>query len=128
MTDTPITTVDPVMESASDDGRQVDAAATFGTGATSAPRLPFAARTQAILIGVMLLGFVLIAQQFSKALYQVGLPLLVLAAFLQIAFGNIPPTAGARRSLALLGLTWLIVAAVFGLGIVLAPTLIDIGR
>ena len=90
--------------------------------------LPFAARFQAILIGVMLVGFVLIAQGASKTLYQIGLPLLVLAAFLQIAFGNIPPTAGLAKSMKLLALTWVIVAAVFGLGIVLAPYLIDLGR
>ena len=91
-------------------------------------RLPFAARFQAILIGVMFVGFVLIAQSASKTLYQIGLPVLVLAAFLQIAFGNIPPTAGFGKSMALLALTWAIVAAVFGVGIVLAPHLIQLGR
>jgi len=91
-------------------------------------RLPFAARFQAILIGVMFVGFALIAQGWSKTLYQIGLPLLVLAAFLQIAFGNIPPSANLARSLRLLAVTWVIVAAVFGLGIVLAPYLIELGR
>ncbi|MDP9364436.1 MAG: hypothetical protein M3Q10_09480 [Chloroflexota bacterium] len=91
-------------------------------------RLPFAARFQAILIGVMFVGFALIAQGWSKALYQIGLPLLVLAAFLQVAFGNIPPSANLARSLRLLAITWVIVAAVFGLGILLAPYLIGLGR
>lgn len=91
-------------------------------------RLPFAARFQAILIGVMILGFALIAQSWSKTLYQIGLPLLVVTAFLQIAFGNIPPAAGFARSLKLLAVTWVAVAAVFGLGILLAPFLIDLGR
>ena len=108
-------------------------AAAFGLEAAApAPattaRLPFAARFQAILIGVMFVGFVLIAQPASKTLYQIGLPILVLAAFLQIAFGNIPPAAGFGKSMALLALTWAIVAAVFGLGIVLAPHLIQLGR
>ena len=95
-----------------------------------APRrgLPFAARFQAILIGVMFVGFVLIAQQGSKTLYQIGLPLLVLAAFFQLAFGNIPPGSNAATSLKLLALSWAIVAVVFGLGIVLAPFLIGLGR
>jgi len=123
------TTVDPAIEAASDEGRTLDPAlAVDPTDAITRGGLPFAARTQGILIVVMLVGFVLIAQQASKTLYQIGLPLLVVAAFLQVAFGNIPPSAGARRSLALLGLTWLIVAAIFGLGIVLAPTLIGLGR
>ncbi len=97
---------------------------------TPRPRrgLPFAARVQGVLIVVMVVGLVLVAQQGNKGLYKIGLPLLVLAAFLQIAFGNIPPTAGFRKSMVLLGLTWVIVAAVFGLGILLAPTLIDLGR
>ena len=91
-------------------------------------RLPFAARFQAILIGVMFVSFGLIAQSASKTLYQIGLPILVLAAFLQIAFGNIPPAAGFGKSMALLALTWAIVAGVFGLGIVLAPHLIEFAR
>jgi hypothetical protein len=91
-------------------------------------RLPFAARFQGLLIVVMVVGFVLIAQQRSKDLYQVGLPLLVVAAFLQIAFGNIPPSAGLVKSMKLLILTWVIVAVVFGLGIWLAPDLIEASR
>ncbi len=90
--------------------------------------LPFAARFQGILIAVMVVAFVLIAQQRIKELYQIGLPLLVVAAFLQIAFGNIPPSAGFVKSMKLLILTWVIVAGVFGLGIWLAPDLIEASR
>ena len=90
--------------------------------------LPFAARVQGMLIAVMFVGLALIGQQQSKQLYQIGLPLLVVAAFLQIAFGNIPPQSGFVRSLLLLLLTWAIVAAVFLLGILLAPELIDLSR
>ncbi len=84
--------------------------------ATPKPKrgLPFAARFQGFLIVVMVIGFVLIAQQRSKELFQIGLPLLVVAAFLQIAFGNIPPSAGFVKSMKLLILTWIIVAGVFG--------------
>jgi hypothetical protein len=91
-------------------------------------RLPFAARVQAILIVVMVVALALIAQQANKLLYQIGLPVLVVAAFLQIAFGNIPPSAGFWRSLKLLAITWLIVAGVFALGIELAPRLIAASR
>lgn len=118
-----VTTVDPAIETASADGRAVAAGPL-----PPSRRLPFAARFQAILIGVMFVGFVLIAQQQAKLLYQIGLPVLVVAAFLQIAFGNIPPTSNFRKSMILLGVTWLIVAAVFVLGIVLAPYLIQLGR
>src|SRR4051794_2334799 len=91
-------------------------------------RMPFAARIQGLLIIVMFVGLFLIGQQRDKQLYQIGLPVLVVAAFLQIAFGNIPPRSNWKRSLLLLGLTWAIVAAVFLAAIKLAPTLIDRSR
>jgi len=83
---------------------------------------------QGILIAVMCLALLLIAQQRSKDLYQIGLPLLVVAAFLQVAFGNIPPRTGVVRSLLLLLLTWAIIGAVFAVSIVLAPDLIELSR
>ncbi len=109
-----------------DDARTPEAPGNDLVAAAPRSRLPFAARFQTVLIGLMVVGMVLIGQQQSKALYQVGLPLLVLAAFLQIAFGNIPPRAGFATSMKLLALTWAIVAAVFALGIVLAPYLIEL--
>lgn len=95
---------------------------------TARGRLPFAARVQALLIVLMLIGLVLIAQRQSLTLYRVGLPLLIVSAFLQIAFGNIPPRAGLSRSMALLVLTWAIVAAVFFISVKLAPDLIEASR
>ncbi|MDQ3780809.1 MAG: hypothetical protein M3354_09735 [Chloroflexota bacterium] len=122
-----VTTVDPKVETASAEGRILaDPTATLAASEPGRRGLPFAARFQSILIGVMFAGFVLIAQGFSKTLYQIGLPLLVLAAFLQIAFGNIPPAANFAASMKLLFLTWVIVVAVFVLGILLAPFLIDL--
>lgn len=122
-----VTTVDPKVETASAEGRILaDPAATLAASEPGRRGLPFAARFQSILIVVMFAGFVLIAQGFSKTLYQIGLPLLVLAAFLQIAFGNIPPAANFAASMKLLLLTWVIVVAVFVLGILLAPFLIDL--
>jgi hypothetical protein len=90
--------------------------------------LPFAARFQAILIVVMFAAFVLILQQGNKALYQLGLPVLVVAAFLQIAFGNIPPATGFAKSMRLLILTWGIVAVLVAVSIYLTPSLIQLGR
>lgn len=123
-----VTTVDPAIETASNEGRTLAPGFDTPLPPTRRTKLPFAAQTQGLLIVVMLVGFALIAQQWSKLLYQIGLPILVVAAFLQIAFGNIPPTAGRKRSLILLGVTWLIVAAIFGLAVAIAPTLIDLGR
>ena len=90
--------------------------------------LPFAARFQAILIVVMFAAFVLILQQGNKQLYQLGLPVLVVAAFLQIAFGNIPPATGFVKSMGLLLLTWGIVAALIVVAVLITPSLIQLGR
>jgi hypothetical protein len=90
--------------------------------------LPFAARFQAILIVVMFAAFLLILQQEIKGLYQIGLPVLVVAAFLQIAFGNIPPTTGFVKSMGLLILTWAIVAVLIVLSVYLTPNLIQLGQ
>ncbi len=91
-------------------------------------RMPFAARVQGILVAVMFISLAMIVQQANKSLYRIGLPLLMLAAFLQIAFGNISPRAGFRRSLALLVVTWVIVGGVFFASVKLAPRLIDLSR
>ena len=90
--------------------------------------LPFAARFQAILIVVMFATFLLILQQGNKQLYQIGLPLLVLAAFLQIAFGNIPPSTRFLKSMGLLLMTWGIVAVLIVVAVWITPSLIQLGR
>jgi hypothetical protein len=90
--------------------------------------LPFAARFQAILIVVLFATFLLILQQGNKQLYQIGLPLLVLAAFLQIAFGNIPPSTRFVKSMGLLLLTWGIVAVLIVVAVQITPSLIQLGR
>jgi len=108
-------------------GAAADPGAT-GLAVPATLRMPFAARFQGLLILVLLVGLVLIVQQRSVTLYKIGLPLLVVSAFLQIAFGNIPPGANFRRSMALLLLTWGIVAALFFVSVQLAPTLIDATR
>ena len=90
--------------------------------------LPFAARFQAILIVVMFATFLLILQQGNKQLFQIGLPLLVLAAFLQIAFGNIPPSTRFVKSMGLLLMTWGIVALLIVVAVRITPSLIQLGR
>lgn len=127
-----VETVDPILETASDHGRMLDLGGQLvpeqGLATGSPPPPPFAARFQGILIGVLVLGLVLVAQQVNKTLFQIGLPLVVVAAFLQIAFGNIPPRSNARTSLLLLALTWVIIAALVGFSIWIAPRLINLGR
>jgi hypothetical protein len=126
-------TENPEIETASRDGRIIAGLPGLVHPGELPPALarramPFAARFQAILIVVMFATFLLILQQGSKQLYQVGLPVLVLAAFLQIAFGNIPPTSNFAKSMGLLLLTWAIVAALIVISINITPNLIQLGQ
>jgi hypothetical protein len=50
------------------------------------------------------------------------------AAFLQIAFGNIPPATGFLKSMGLLLMTWAIVAVLVVVAVWITPTLIQLGR
>lgn len=128
-----VVTVNPEIETASEEGRVLAGLPGLiqpgEVPVENARRpLPFAARFQAILIIVMFTAFMLILQQGSKLLYQIGLPVLVVAAFLQIAFGNIPPSSGFRKSMGLLVMTWAIVAALIAGAVYITPTLIQLGQ
>ncbi len=132
-----VVTENPQIETASEDGRVIAGLPGLVHGPSGARELPieysrrplpFAARFQAILIVVLFATFLLILQQGNKQLYQIGLPLLVLAAFLQIAFGNIPPSTRFVKSMGLLLLTWGIVAALIVVAVQITPSLIQLGR
>ena len=128
-----VVTENPQIETASEDGRVIAGLPGLVHPGElpiefSRRPLPFAARFQAILIVVLLATFLLILQQRNKQLYEIGLPLLVLAAFLQIAFGNIPPSTGFVKSMGLLLLTWGIVAALIVVAVQITPYLIQLGR
>jgi hypothetical protein len=128
-----VVTENPQIETASEDGRVIAGLPGLVHPGElpieySRRPLPFAARFQAILIVVLFATFLLILQQGNKQLYQIGLPLLVLAAFLQIAFGNIPPSTRFVKSMGLLLLTWGIVAALIVIAVQITPSLIQLGR
>src|SRR3954447_7596235 len=128
-----VVTENPAIETASEEGRVIAAIpGLVHPGelpiAYVRRRLPFAAQFQAILIAVMFASFMLILQQWNKSLYQIGLPVLVVAAFLQIAFGNIPPASGFRKSIGLLALTWAIVAVLVIVAVQITPSLIQLGK
>lgn len=91
-------------------------------------RGPFAATLQAVLVVWMLLSIVLIGQQVSMRLYQIGLVSLILSALSQIAVGNIPPTATFRRSLVLYLWFVSLIVLIFAISIALAPWLASLGR
>jgi len=89
---------------------------------------PFAAVVQFILAIWMLVSIVMIGQQFSMNIYQIGLISLVVTAFSQIAFGNIPATANFRRSMVLYFRIILIIVIIFVVSILAAPYLVALGR
>jgi hypothetical protein len=89
---------------------------------------PFASRAQLTLIGLLGLSFVLLTQQANKGVYQAGFLLLIVSALLQIIFSNIPATASFKKSMLYLVIGIVILGGVFVLGIVLAPSLVNLGR
>jgi hypothetical protein len=88
----------------------------------------FPERAEITLMAAMLAGILMIAQRFSVDIFQWGLRLLVGATLLQVTVGNLPKEASAGRSLVLIALGLLIIAAVFLAGISLVPVLSQLGR
>jgi hypothetical protein len=80
------------------------------------------------LIVLMMVGFVLITQQWSLTLYQVGLLTVIGATILNIAVGNVPHSARGWRALRAVVIILAVTAAVFGLGILLVPYLATLGQ
>lgn len=84
-------------------------------------------RAELALILIMVLGFLLIVQQWSFGLYQIGLLTVVTATLLNIAVGNLPRGAGLWQALRLTVLLLAIIALVFAAGILLVPYLARLG-
>ena len=91
-------------------------------------RTTFPERLEQVLIGGMVLGIVLILQRYSLPVFQAGLSILVVSTLLQIAVGNIPKAGSVGGSLLRIVFLLCIIAAVFGVGILLVPTLSGLGR
>jgi hypothetical protein len=89
---------------------------------------PFASVMHLALVILLLVSFGLITQQESRTLYQIGFMLLVASTFVQIVFGNVPPSANFKRSMKFLGVGLTIITAVFVLGIIFTPFLVNLGR
>lgn len=85
-------------------------------------------RIEAALILLMLVGFVLITQQWSFEVYQIGLYTVVGATLLNIAVSNVPHAATGWRAVRFIVLILAIIVAVFWIGIMLVPTLASLGQ
>ena len=91
-------------------------------------KIAFGARMQIIVIVSMVVSFGLIIQKMNMTLYKIGLLLLIVSALSQMAFGNMSPEADFKEGKKIMIIAYTIVACVFGLGILIAPVLIKIGR
>lgn len=85
-------------------------------------------RAELALIVLMVLGCVLIGQQWSFTLYQIGLLAVIGATILSIAVGNVPRTARGWRALAVMIIILAVTAALFIIGILLVPYLTRLGQ
>lgn len=83
---------------------------------------------QTAVILSMIVSFIFIIQKMSDGLHKAGLLLLIISALSQMAFGNMPPEANFKEAKKVMIIAFGIVVCVFGLGILLAPVLIGIGR
>lgn len=96
------------------------------SSAASASRFIKAVRTGlAILLFVSL---VLIAQQSSQLVYNIGILLVMVTVLLGFTFNNIPDESSAFGVVKALVITWVIVGCVVGISIESAPFLIMLGR
>jgi hypothetical protein len=89
---------------------------------------PFAAIMQGILVILLIVSFAMITQQFNETLYRIGFLLLIVSTLVQIVFGNLPPEADFKQSIRFTAVVFIIIAIVFGLGILIAPYLVNLGR
>ena len=89
---------------------------------------PFAAIVQGLLVILLLVSFAMITQQFNETLYRIGFLLLIASTLVQIVFGNLPPEADFKQSAKFTAVVFIIIAIVFGLGILIAPYLVNLGR
>jgi hypothetical protein len=91
-------------------------------------KTPFASRFQSVMIVLLIISLVLIAQQFSRPVYQIGIVMLITSTFLQIGASNIDPKADFKGSMKVMGIVMLIIAVVFTAGILLVPYFLQIGK
>jgi uncharacterized membrane protein len=89
---------------------------------------PVGTTMQIALILLLLMCFVMIAQQVDRDFYRVGVTALIFLTLFQIAFGNISPEANLRQSITGVVITAVILGIVIWLSIALVPSLIQLGR
>jgi MFS-type transporter involved in bile tolerance (Atg22 family) len=88
----------------------------------------FAQRAQNIVMGWLVVSLVMVAQQFSQAVYKAGAVSLFVTVFLQIAVSNVAPTAGRRKTFTKSATILGIIVLIFLFSIWITPTLVGLGQ
>jgi MFS-type transporter involved in bile tolerance (Atg22 family) len=88
----------------------------------------FAQRAQNVVMTLLVISLVMVAQQFSQALYKAGAVSLFFVVFLQIAVSNVTPTAGRRKTLTKSAIILGIIVLIFLFSIWITPTLVGLGQ
>lgn len=91
-------------------------------------RKPIVPRVEATLLCILGLGFLMVLQTWSFAVYHYGLLIIICGTLLNIAVGNLPRNAGPLRALLMTVVLLVVVAIVFTIGIYLVPTLAQLGQ
>jgi len=91
-------------------------------------RRPIVPKLEVGLLCLLGLGFLMVLQIWFFPLYHYGLLLVIAATLLNIAVGNLPRNASPARAFILTIVLLAVVALVFAIGILLVPTLAQLGQ
>jgi hypothetical protein len=90
--------------------------------------IAFAQKAQNVVMVLLIINLILVAQQFSNALYKFGVMALFVVVLLQIAVSNVAPTAGFRKTITKSAIILGIVVLIFGFSIWITPWLVGLGQ
>jgi hypothetical protein len=90
--------------------------------------IAFAQKAQNVVMVLLIINLILVAQQFSNALYKFGVMALFVVVLLQIAVSNVAPTAGVRKTITKSAIILGIVVLIFGFSIWITPWLVGLGQ
>jgi len=91
-------------------------------------KVAFATRAQNWVLGLLVVALLLVAQPFTIDIFGIGVYLLAIAVFLQIAVSNVAPSAGVRKTITKSLIILAIIAILFVFSIWVTPILVEMGR
>ena len=91
-------------------------------------KVAFATRAQNWVLGLLVVALLLVAQPFTIDIFGIGVYVLAIAVFLQIAVSNVAPNAGIRKTITKSVIILAIIAILFVFSIWVTPILVEMGR